>query len=147
MTTASPSYTRETTPSSSSLIPIASKKKVVAKLSISIVAVHGLNGHRLKTWTSENRETSWLCDKDMLPKIVSNARILSWGYNANVTALMGSTSSDRILQHAHTLVAQLEADRSVTLHSHHDSPMEKKKLIVPRLKEPQKDPSSSSVIH
>jgi len=35
------------------------------------------------------------------------------GYNANVTALLGDTSSDRILQHAQTLVAQLEADRSV----------------------------------
>lgn len=39
--------------------------------------------------------------------------MLSWGYNANVTALLGDTSSDRILQHAQTLVAQLEADRSV----------------------------------
>lgn len=81
---------------------------------ISIVAVHGLNGHALKTWTSENSQSSWLSDKDMLPKVVSNARILTWGYDANVTALLGSTSSDRILQHAHTLVADLEADRSVS---------------------------------
>ncbi len=42
-----------------------------------------------------------------------NARILTWGYNANVTSLLGNTSSDRILNHAQTLVAQLEADRSV----------------------------------
>lgn len=80
----------------------------------SIVAVHGLNGHALKTWTTENSQSSWLSDKEMLPKVVHNARILTWGYDANVTALLGSASSDRILQHAHTLVAQLEADRSVS---------------------------------
>lgn len=50
----------------------------------------------------------------MLPKNLSNARILTWGYDANVMALLGSTSSDRILQHAQTLVANLEADRSVS---------------------------------
>lgn len=55
----------------------------------------------------------WLGDKDMLPKALPNARILTWGYNANVHSFMGSTSSDTILEHAHTLVAQLQADREV----------------------------------
>ena len=49
----------------------------------------------------------------MLPKVLPHARILTWGYNANVTALLGSASADRIMQHAQTLVAQLEADRAV----------------------------------
>ena len=49
----------------------------------------------------------------MLPNTLKNARILTFGYNANVTSLLGSTSSERILQHAQTLVAQLEADRSL----------------------------------
>ncbi|MCJ1462954.1 hypothetical protein MMC07_001558 [Pseudocyphellaria aurata] len=84
---------------------------------VDIVAVHGLNGHALRTWTSENSQLSWLSDKDMLPKVVSNVRILTWGYDANVTSLLGSTSSDRILQHAQTLVAQLEADRSALIYS------------------------------
>ncbi len=47
-----------------------------------------------------------------------NARILTWGYNAKVTSLLGNTSSDRILNHAQTLVAQLEADRSVSAVHH-----------------------------
>jgi hypothetical protein len=50
----------------------------------------------------------------MLPKALKNARILTFGYNANVTSLLGSTSSDRVLQHAHTLVAELVADRAVS---------------------------------
>lgn len=51
----------------------------------------------------------------MLPKALPNARILTWGYNANVHSFMGSTSSDTILEHAHTLIAQLQADREVWL--------------------------------
>ena len=51
----------------------------------------------------------------MLPKALPNARILSWGYNADVHAFLGITSSDRIMQHAHTLVAQLQADREVNI--------------------------------
>ena len=51
----------------------------------------------------------------MLPKVLKKARILTFGYNANVTSLLGSTSSDRVLQHAQNLVAQLEADRAVSV--------------------------------
>ena len=43
------------------------------------MAVHGLNGHREKTWTVNN--VNWLCD--LLPSEVPNARIMSWGYDAN----------------------------------------------------------------
>lgn len=80
----------------------------------SIVAVHGLNGDAYKTWTSDKGDICWLNDKSLLPKYLPKARILTWGYNANVTAPKGgTTSADRILQHAHTLVAQLHADRKV----------------------------------
>ncbi len=57
----------------------------------------------------------WLKDLDLLPWNLKNSRILTYGYNANVTAMFGKTSSDRILQHAHTLVAELVADREVSL--------------------------------
>jgi hypothetical protein len=89
----------------------------------SIVAVHGLNGDPYKTWTTKSG-TLWLNDNDLLPKAVKNSRILTFGYNANATSFMGSTSSDRILQHAQTLVAQLEADRAVS--SPHTLPMHAK---------------------
>ncbi|KAI9745755.1 MAG: hypothetical protein M1835_002582, partial [Candelina submexicana] len=84
---------------------------------IDIVAIHGLNGHPLKSWTTTKHEQdsppqSWLSDPELLPRALKQARILTWGYNANVTFLLGATSSDRILNHAQTLIAQLEADRS-----------------------------------
>ncbi|KAH0537361.1 hypothetical protein FGG08_005840 [Glutinoglossum americanum] len=83
----------------------------------SIVAVHGLNGDAYNTWTTDKSKVFWLGDGSLLPGAIKNARILTFGYNANVTSLLGSTSSNRILQHAQTLVAQLEADRAALAYS------------------------------
>ncbi|PVH94680.1 ribonuclease-like protein p/mrp subunit [Periconia macrospinosa] len=79
---------------------------------VDIVAVHGLNGHPFKTWTTGTNRF-WLGDSDLLPTNLKQSRILTFGYNAGVTALLGKTSSDTILQHAQTLVAELVADREL----------------------------------
>ena len=81
----------------------------------SVVAIHGLNGHPSRTWTMEGSGTFWLKDSGLLPSNLQNSRILTYGYNAVVGSLFGKASSDRILQHAQTLVAELEADRAVSL--------------------------------
>ncbi|MCJ1443756.1 MAG: hypothetical protein MMC23_004256 [Stictis urceolatum] len=80
---------------------------------VDIVAVHGLNGSPSKTWMAEGAEKSWLEDPKLLPSNLTNSRILTYGYNATVASMFGKTSSDRILQHAHTLIAELTADREV----------------------------------
>jgi hypothetical protein len=82
----------------------------------SIVAVHGLNGNAIQTWTSDSDEAvCWLSHPDFLPKYVGYARVLTWGYNANVSSSKGKmSSSDRVLQHAQTLISQLHADREVS---------------------------------
>ena len=77
--------------------------------------MHGLNGDAVKTWTAEAETVCWLNHPDLLPKYIKRTRVLSWGYNANISSLMGkTTSSERILQHAQTLIAQLHADRDVS---------------------------------
>jgi len=81
----------------------------------SVVAVHGLNGDPFRTWTTEGSEKMWLKDPGLLPSNLKNSRILTYGYNAVVASIFGKASSDRILQHAHTLVAELVADREVSL--------------------------------
>ena len=46
---------------------------------------------------------------------MKQARVLSWGYDSTPSSLMGGIrSSDRILQQAHTLIAELHADREVS---------------------------------
>jgi protein SERAC1 len=88
--------------------------QTILTMTHSIVAVHGLNGDAFQTWTTEKSRTFWLGDESLLPRALRTARILTFGYNANVASLLGSTSSDRILQHSQNLVAQLEADRAVS---------------------------------
>lgn len=77
----------------------------------SVVAVHGLNGHHIESWRHDATGTVWL--SELLPKSSLRVRVLTFGYNAIATSFYGSDSSDRILQHAHTLVAELEADRAI----------------------------------
>lgn len=80
----------------------------------SIVAVHGLNGDARRTWTARERDVSWLCHPEFLPKYVKTARVLVWGYNASFSSLTGDkVSKNRIHNHAHTLVANLSANRQV----------------------------------
>jgi hypothetical protein len=75
----------------------------------SIVAIHGLNGHRAKTWTAKNN-VNWLRDAKMLSAIIPNARIISWGYDAN-THSMKELSKMYLYQHAEQLVSDLSLHR------------------------------------
>ncbi|KAK3297986.1 uncharacterized protein B0H64DRAFT_474003 [Chaetomium fimeti] len=82
---------------------------------VDIVAVHGLNGSALGTWTTLDSGVCWLNDPQFLPKYVKNARVMVWGYNASFSSLTGHVpSNDRIHHHAHTLVANLAADRRLS---------------------------------
>jgi len=57
---------------------------------------------------------SWLNDPEFLPRHIPHARVLVWGYNASFSSFVGDTpSQDRIHHHAHTLIANLAADRRV----------------------------------
>ena len=77
----------------------------------SIVAVHGLEEDPREAWTCPKTHTLWL--RDLLPFNKLPARVLTFGYNARVSSFFGNDSSDSIQQHAHTLIAELEALRAL----------------------------------
>ncbi|EAQ83136.1 hypothetical protein CHGG_10954 [Chaetomium globosum CBS 148.51] len=77
---------------------------------VDIVALHGLNGHRERTWTAENG-VHWL--RDLLPEDLPHARILCWGYNANTHAA-DRVSWQSLYDHARTLVSDLCRKRKLT---------------------------------
>ncbi|KAI9710441.1 MAG: hypothetical protein M1812_007409 [Candelaria pacifica] len=76
--------------------------------SLDIVAVHGLEEDHITAWVDLKSQTLWL--RDLLPQYIPQARILTYGYPVGGPSSW-EASSERILQHAQTLVAELEADR------------------------------------
>lgn len=79
--------------------------------SLSIVAVHGLEENKTGAWTDPKTQILWL--RDLLPEPLNIARVLTFGYDARATSFYGDGSADRIQQHAQTLVADIQADRSL----------------------------------
>ncbi|KAI1409381.1 Alpha/Beta hydrolase protein [Hypoxylon sp. FL1857] len=73
---------------------------------VDIVAIHGLNGHYLKTWTDEDTGVNWL--KDIIPKVVPAARVMSFWYNST---LQFSKSTSDISVFAHQLLEDIVAVR------------------------------------
>lgn len=76
---------------------------------VDIVAVHGLNGHRDKTWTAANG-VHWL--RDLLPNDIQNARIFCWGYDANTHGKR--LNCQYLYDHAIALVSDLWLERELT---------------------------------
>ncbi|KAG9229798.1 hypothetical protein BJ875DRAFT_386555, partial [Amylocarpus encephaloides] len=77
---------------------------------VDIVAVHGLNCHREKTWTAANG-IHWL--RDLLPYDIPNARILSWGYDPN-THGNSRVSCQYLYDHGISLVTDLYWERNLS---------------------------------
>jgi hypothetical protein len=75
------------------------------------VAVHGLNESLIETWTDPKTGVVWI--RDLLPKTITVARVLSFGYDASASSFCGANCEDTIQKHAHTLVALLQADRNM----------------------------------
>ncbi|KAG8818980.1 hypothetical protein FRC17_010639 [Serendipita sp. 399] len=79
-----------------------------SRIDISIVAIHGLDGHREQSWMAEDG-TMWL--KDLLPGDFPNARILSYGYDAD-TRSFAKTSAQTIFHHAEAFAEALSRQRT-----------------------------------
>ena len=81
---------------------------------VDIVFVHGLNGNPHDTWSTKKPNIFW--PVDLLPTALEEQRprILTYGYDANVTAFTDGVSKDRIHNHAEHLASRLVANRSVS---------------------------------
>ncbi|KAF8236898.1 hypothetical protein L208DRAFT_1250558, partial [Tricholoma matsutake] len=75
----------------------------------SIVLVHGLRGHRTKTWMKDN--VCW--PRDLLSKeeTLSHIRVLTFGYDANVVSLTTPASLNSLLEHSINLLNELARER------------------------------------
>ncbi|KAL6913692.1 hypothetical protein FSST1_011452 [Fusarium sambucinum] len=69
---------------------------------IDIIFVHGLTGHREKTWRAKTADKPW--PEMLLPTKVPNARILTFGYDAYVTNWKSVVSESTIGNHSMNLL-------------------------------------------
>ncbi|EXJ76155.1 uncharacterized protein A1O5_00663 [Cladophialophora psammophila CBS 110553] len=69
---------------------------------VDIVAVHGIGGDAVNTWTHPKSKAFWL--KDFLPQQIPDARIMTFGYNAD--AAFGQSTAE-VIDHAKSLLANL----------------------------------------
>ncbi|CCA76425.1 related to tetratricopeptide repeat domain protein-Neosartorya fischeri [Serendipita indica DSM 11827] len=74
---------------------------------VDIIAIHGLDGHRERTWTAGNG-VLWL--RDLLSIDIPNARILVYGYDAD-TRSRECVSTQTIYQHADKFLKSLSRQR------------------------------------
>lgn len=81
---------------------------------VDIIAVHGLGGHRLKTWTSQDG-ILWL--RDWLPRSLPGARVYTYGYASKVAF---SKSILGINDFARDLLENTRAVRQGKVCFHHD---------------------------
>ncbi|KAK9642580.1 hypothetical protein HCH54_008014 [Aspergillus fumigatus] len=56
------------------------EKNRVHKTVFDLVAIHGLNGDPINTWTHTETEVMWL--RDLLPAAIPDICIMTFGYNA-----------------------------------------------------------------
>ena len=91
--------------------PVWFESGLLTAFQFSIVAVHGLDGHMTETWTDPGTKILWL--EDLLPKSLNVGWTLTFGYPAYATTFYSKSSADRLQQRAHTLVADVQADRSL----------------------------------
>ncbi|KAH7411529.1 Alpha/Beta hydrolase protein, partial [Cadophora sp. MPI-SDFR-AT-0126] len=76
----------------------------------SVVFVHGLTGNRTRTWSHDGL----LWPKDLLPKTLPNARIMTFGYDADVLNMWSTAGQNRIGHHGSSLARSLADFRDRT---------------------------------
>ena len=74
---------------------------------VDICFIQGVRGGNVSTWTWE--KMCW--PRDLLPIDIPNARIISYGYDADIIDFWAPVSENSVEKHAGNLVAALVGDR------------------------------------
>ncbi|KAL9610453.1 MAG: hypothetical protein Q9167_004851 [Letrouitia subvulpina] len=78
---------------------------------VDIVFIHGLTGNAYDTWLHKETKIHW--PSELLGQDISDSRILSFGYDANVVGIWGwgPDVNSRLSNHAENLVGKLVRER------------------------------------
>ncbi|KAI1416004.1 hypothetical protein F5Y13DRAFT_186857 [Hypoxylon sp. FL1857] len=76
---------------------------------VDVLFIHGLTGDSFRTWYHSSSGVYW--PRDFISKSLPDARVMTFGYDADVTNLFGAVGQGTLQSYAETLVAQLTALR------------------------------------
>ena len=76
---------------------------------LDIVFVHGLTGSAYSTWLHEDSGRHW--PRDIIKNDISDARIMTFGYDADVVHCWGQAAQDGISGYAKDLLGKLARKR------------------------------------
>jgi hypothetical protein len=81
---------------------------------LSIIAVHGLDGDAMKSWTCETIDPSvnWLQHPEFLPKAFPDARVMTYGYDSK--PISDRTSTATLREHGDDLIQEIMVIREET---------------------------------
>lgn len=77
---------------------------------IDIVFVHGLFGNTYSTWLHKYPDVHW--PSELLKEDIPDARVLAFGYDANIDKLWNPASNGRLIYHAENMVGALVRKRA-----------------------------------
>ena len=80
--------------------------------SVDIVFVHGLTGNAYNTWLHKDTRVHW--PSELLRQDIPDARILSFGYDADIVNFWNPASNSRLSNHAENMVGDLVRKRERT---------------------------------
>lgn len=78
-----------------------------SEFTLDVVFVHGLRGHPVNTWSTDG--TFW--PRDLLSEDLETARIISWGYDANIENLLSPASQESLFGNSVSLLNRLAPAR------------------------------------
>jgi hypothetical protein len=77
-----------------------------------IIFVHGLTGNAYRTWLHKESQVHW--PSELLRHDLPDARVMVWGYDANVSSFWGHAAQNRLGEHAKNLMGDLTRHREDT---------------------------------
>ena len=100
---------------------------------VDIIFIHGWNGNRTGTWTSKKNNILW--PRDLLREQMPQARILTWGYDADFAKLLGGVGQNSVRDHANNLLTDVANIRSGNAEVCLPSPSNRflQLMIIPRM--------------